>query len=166
MRIIGCDPGLASFGLAVAVLEERVRVERVEVLRTEASARARRIRKADDNSERARALARELLRVLDGQSVVAICVEAVALPFGRVQHSVVSNLGRVRGLLDALAEVYEVPIIEETPQALKRLITGRGDASKEEVRRALNGNICRCGTYRGVRRAVVEAALKRKGGQG
>ena len=36
----------------------------------------------------------------------------------------------------------------------------------EEVKKALGGNICRCGTYMGVRRAAVEAARKLKGGRG
>lgn len=36
----------------------------------------------------------------------------------------------------------------------------------EEVERALGGNLCRCGTYMGVRRAAVEAANKQKGGRG
>jgi aerobic-type carbon monoxide dehydrogenase small subunit (CoxS/CutS family) len=29
----------------------------------------------------------------------------------------------------------------------------------EEVKASLGGNICRCGTYMGVRKAVVEAAM-------
>jgi xanthine dehydrogenase YagT iron-sulfur-binding subunit len=35
----------------------------------------------------------------------------------------------------------------------------------EGVQKALGGNLCRCGTYMGVRRAVLEAAQKMKGGQ-
>jgi len=50
--------------------------------------------------------------------------------------------------------------------AAKAYLDRHPHPTEEEVRRALNGNICRCGTYMGVRRAVVEAALKRKGGQG
>ncbi len=34
----------------------------------------------------------------------------------------------------------------------------------EEVEKNLGGNICRCGTYRGIRHAVLEAAEKMKGG--
>jgi aerobic-type carbon monoxide dehydrogenase small subunit (CoxS/CutS family) len=36
----------------------------------------------------------------------------------------------------------------------------------EQVAHSLHGNLCRCGTYMGVRRAVVDAALKLKGGRG
>lgn len=35
----------------------------------------------------------------------------------------------------------------------------------EEVKQALGGNLCRCGTYMGVRNAVVEAAMSMKGGR-
>jgi len=35
----------------------------------------------------------------------------------------------------------------------------------EEVRHALGGNLCRCGTYMGVRNAVVQAAMSTKGGR-
>ena len=35
----------------------------------------------------------------------------------------------------------------------------------EEVKQALGGNLCRCGTYVGVRNAVVQAAMSRKGGR-
>ncbi len=35
----------------------------------------------------------------------------------------------------------------------------------EEVKQALGGNLCRCGTYMGVRNAVVQAAMSTKGGR-
>ena len=34
----------------------------------------------------------------------------------------------------------------------------------EEIEKNLGGNICRCGTYRGIRHAVLEAAKEMKGG--
>lgn len=37
--------------------------------------------------------------------------------------------------------------------------------SVEEVKQALGGNLCRCGTYIGVRNAVVQAAMSMKGGR-
>jgi xanthine dehydrogenase YagT iron-sulfur-binding subunit len=33
----------------------------------------------------------------------------------------------------------------------------------EEVKHGLGGNLCRCGTYMGVRKAVLEAAAAMKG---
>jgi xanthine dehydrogenase YagT iron-sulfur-binding subunit len=37
--------------------------------------------------------------------------------------------------------------------------------TEESARRALGGNLCRCGTYMGLRKAVLEAATKMKGGR-
>ena len=51
--------------------------------------------------------------------------------------------------------------------ATRALLDRRPSPSSEEVTRALGGNLCRCGTYAGMRRAVDDAARairSRKGG--
>ena len=137
MRLLGIDPGFAALGLAtVELLPVGERVVQLQVLRTQPSTTKRHIRKADDNSDRAREFARLLHQAIT-PDVVALCVEATALPFGRCRSSVVSNLGRIRGVLDALAEVHGLPIIEETAQSLKLLATGDRTATKEVVQECL-----------------------------
>ena len=37
--------------------------------------------------------------------------------------------------------------------------------NEAEVEKGLGGNLCRCGTYVGVRKAVLEAAKEMKGGR-
>ena len=49
--------------------------------------------------------------------------------------------------------------------ACKAYIDEEPNPTYEGVQKALGGNLCRCGTYVGVRRAVLEAAQKMKGGQ-
>jgi Holliday junction resolvasome RuvABC endonuclease subunit len=138
VKLLGCDPGLASFGLAIMSLEPRPRVVQLEVLRTERNVERRRLRVADDTCDRSRRLAHTLLARLDEHpDVIAICVEAWQGTYGKIPHQVVGGLGRVRGILDTLAELHELPIIEEPPQTLKRLVTGNRKASKEEVRDTL-----------------------------
>ncbi len=44
------------------------------------------------------------------------------------------------------------------------LLERNPNPTEEEIERNLGGNICRCGTYRGIRHAVLEAAEKMKGG--
>jgi len=39
------------------------------------------------------------------------------------------------------------------------------DPTREEVERGLGGNLCRCGTYAGIREAVLDAAKTLKGGR-
>lgn len=138
MKLIGLDTGLASFGVAVAdVTSDGLRFESVEVWTTKPASKKRRLRKADDTAERVRGLAGQLNVLIIATEPVALCVEAVALPFGRARSSVVSALGRARGIVDALAEVHRLPVLEETPQRVKEASAGKTNASKEEVRAAL-----------------------------
>jgi xanthine dehydrogenase YagT iron-sulfur-binding subunit len=48
--------------------------------------------------------------------------------------------------------------------ACKAYLDEEPNPTYEGVQKALGGNLCRCGTYMGVRRAVLEAAQKMKGG--
>lgn len=137
MKLIGFDPGLAAFGYGVVDVEQRKALE-VGVFRTQPNKKQRRIRKADDTADRCQDLARSLMAlIMRHPELVAICVEQTALPFRRVKHSVVSALGRVRGLVDALSVFYNLPVVEETPQQLKKLICGRQDASKLDMQEAV-----------------------------
>jgi xanthine dehydrogenase YagT iron-sulfur-binding subunit len=46
----------------------------------------------------------------------------------------------------------------------KNFLDRHPNPSREEVEKGLGGNLCRCGTYVGVREAVLEAAKNMKGG--
>jgi aerobic-type carbon monoxide dehydrogenase small subunit (CoxS/CutS family) len=48
--------------------------------------------------------------------------------------------------------------------AAKGFLDGNPNPTLEQVKEGLGGNICRCGTYMGVRKAVLEAAKEMKGG--
>jgi xanthine dehydrogenase YagT iron-sulfur-binding subunit len=47
--------------------------------------------------------------------------------------------------------------------AAKGFLDRNPNPTYEEVKRGLGGNLCRCGTYVGIRKAVLEAASKMKG---
>jgi xanthine dehydrogenase YagT iron-sulfur-binding subunit len=49
--------------------------------------------------------------------------------------------------------------------AAKNFVDRHPNPSYEEVQKGLGGNLCRCGTYVGVRKAVLEAAQSMKGGR-
>ena len=49
--------------------------------------------------------------------------------------------------------------------AAKAHIDTHPNPTYDQVKHSLGGNVCRCGTYMGVRHAVVEAAMKMKGGR-
>lgn len=141
MIVVGMDSGLASFGWVVAEYREwtggegvRPRFLRGGVLTTKPS---KDVRKGVDSSNRARHLFFELREKLLIESVDCIAVESLAFPMGRVQWSVISGLGRARGLVDALAVVMRADLYEATPQELKKALTGVSSASKAEVEERL-----------------------------
>lgn len=49
--------------------------------------------------------------------------------------------------------------------AAKGFLDRNPNPSEEQVLKGLGGNLCRCGTYMGVRKAVLEAAKTMKGGK-
>ena len=49
------------------------------------------------------------------------------------------------------------------PQGRLKLLDKNADPSPEEIRKGLDGNICRCGTYVGVIQAAMAAAKAMKG---
>jgi aerobic-type carbon monoxide dehydrogenase small subunit (CoxS/CutS family) len=49
--------------------------------------------------------------------------------------------------------------------AAKGFLDKHPNPTYEEVKKGLGGNLCRCGTYMGVRQAVLDAAKQLKGGR-
>ncbi|MFP5263309.1 MAG: (2Fe-2S)-binding protein [Blastocatellia bacterium] len=49
--------------------------------------------------------------------------------------------------------------------ACKAFLDRNPSPTPEEVRKGLGGNLCRCGTYMGIRAAVLQAAAAQKGGR-
>lgn len=144
LKLIGLDPGLANFGIAVAELPNlgsgKPRFIELKALRTEPSKDKKKLRKMDDTAERCTYLAEQLNDLVLAHKPIALCVEAIALPYrpGRApQTSVISALGRVRGLIDMLAVVHQLPVLEESPQRVKKAATGSIGSTKSLVQEAL-----------------------------
>ncbi|MCL5287044.1 MAG: 2Fe-2S iron-sulfur cluster-binding protein, partial [Acidobacteria bacterium] len=49
--------------------------------------------------------------------------------------------------------------------ACKAFLDKTPNPTEAQAKRALGGNLCRCGTYIGVRAAVLDAATRMKGGR-
>ncbi len=64
----------------------------------------------------------------------AVVLEA---PFYGKNVQSMLKLGRAQGVAMAAALAMEVPITEYAPRKIKQVVTGRGDASKEQVARML-----------------------------
>lgn len=151
MTLIGLDPGFAAIGYAVCVCDRtvegqrRFRVLRMGLIRTEKSDKKREVRAADDNVRRAR----EITTALDGlfrtgapqegvtlpiPPVRAVCAEAMSFPRNA------SNAAKVAmcwGVITALIHTRELSIVQASPQEVKLALCSRKDASKEEIREAV-----------------------------
>lgn len=49
--------------------------------------------------------------------------------------------------------------------ACKAFLDKHPDPTPEQIQKGLGGNLCRCGTYMGIRAAVMQAANRQKGGR-
>ncbi len=49
--------------------------------------------------------------------------------------------------------------------AVHGFLQEHSNPTEEDVKRGLGGNLCRCGTYMGIRQAVLQAAKAMKGGK-
>jgi xanthine dehydrogenase YagT iron-sulfur-binding subunit len=88
---------------------------------------------------------------VDAQGREVITVEGVGTPekMHPIQAAFVSNDAQQCGFCTPGFVV-----------ACKSLLDGNPSPSAADVDRGLGGNVCRCGTYAGIRKAVLEAATK------
>lgn len=140
--VFGIDPSLTAFGIAIAEVSRESAFDEptftfrgVELLTT---TRGNEARLMDATGRRCRLIARRLQSLVETWHPVLFCVEGHVFPSGRgAQKHIVHALGRVRGLVDAIAELHEVPVEEAVPIVLKRKITGNPSAEKSAVRDTL-----------------------------
>ncbi|HZO99097.1 MAG TPA: (2Fe-2S)-binding protein [Terriglobia bacterium] len=108
--------------------------------------------------------------IMDGKPVYACNILAIEAE-GR---EIVTIEGLSKG--DALHPVMTAFVDNDAQQcgfctpgfvvAAKAYLDKHPNPTLEEIETGLGGNLCRCGTYAGVRQAVLEAAKSLKGGRG
>jgi crossover junction endodeoxyribonuclease RuvC len=127
--ILGLDAGFASLGwAAVALMPDGPRLSALGVLRT-GKGRASTLA-TEDNAQRARILWRGLRKIAEQWQPSAIAVESISWPRNA---GVTGKMGIAWGMIFALAEHHRMPLIHTSPKEIKRAVTGRADASKEDV---------------------------------
>lgn len=102
---------------------------------------------------------------LDGQPV-----RSCSLPVSAIGNKKVTTIEGISG--EQLHPVQQAWIAEDVPQcgycqsgqimSAVALLNSNSDPSDADIEQAMSGNICRCGTYVRIRRAIKRAA---KGGQ-
>jgi len=129
MRIVGIDPGLRITGYACVEL----RPGSTEPSLIEAG--VVRLKPTDSVIVRLRALHEELGALLDELQPGRVAVEEVFAHVKHVRTAIV--MGHGRGVVLLSAALRDLPVDEFAPAEIKKAVTGRGQASKEQMQRAV-----------------------------
>lgn len=136
IAVLGLDIGLATFGWALL----RVTADELTLVDlgciTTSKGKGKGVLVTDDLHRRGMELTRELGE-LDPVPHL-ICAESQSLPR---DASVAAQIGRAWGVVDAYCEDLSVPLLNASPQAIKKAATGRRNASKVEVQQALDEHL-------------------------
>ena len=106
--------------------------------------------------------------LMDGQPIYACTALAIDVQGGKI--TTIEGLGDPQHLSHIQSAFVEHDAQQCgfcTPGfvvACTWLLQRNSNPSLEDVKRGLGGNLCRCGTYRGVTRAVLDAARAMRGG--
>ena len=133
--VLGIDPGFAAIGLATVRIDAEGETPLfLEVVHTEKVARKTNTLASDDNLRRAREIAAALKSILDRIHVVAFAAESMSFP----RHAgTAAKIMMAWGVIAAVSEQNGIPIVQASPQAIKKCLCGVKNASKEDVQGAL-----------------------------
>jgi crossover junction endodeoxyribonuclease RuvC len=139
--LLGIDPGLATMGYGAIALppdvtSPRIRLDLFGVFETHKSNKKAHVLATEDNLRRARELTAYLVDLIDNieddrNRLVAICAESMSWPRNAGTSA---KIGIAWGVLASVAHIRNVPIVQSSPQAVKKALCGRRDASKDEIR--------------------------------
>lgn len=140
MNVLSLDPGFASVGYSIVeLLSQGERVVAFGVIRTQKSVKKRHVLACEDNFARAREIALRLRSLAVTHDVRAICAEAMSFPR---QASVAAKMAMCWGILADLTADRNLPLVQPTPQHVKKALCGKASASKIEVEAAVRARYC------------------------
>jgi crossover junction endodeoxyribonuclease RuvC len=134
MRVVGIDPGLRRTGYACVQVPARSMEPRL------VEAGVLRLRSTGALPDRLLQLHQELREVLEELSPDRVAVEGVFANARFVRTALV--MGHARGVVLLAAAERGLAVDELAPAEVKRAVTGRGQATKDQVRRAV---MAQCG---------------------
>ena len=107
--------------------------------------------------------------ILDGKAVYSCSVLAIDAQGKKIQSLEGLSNGKTRHpIIDAFVDHDAQQCGYCTPGfvvASKAFLDRNPNPTFEQVKEGLGGNLCRCGTYVGIRKAVLQAASQLKGGR-
>jgi aerobic-type carbon monoxide dehydrogenase small subunit (CoxS/CutS family) len=106
--------------------------------------------------------------LLDGQPVRS-CTTRVGAAAGKPIRTIegLANGDKLHPLQDAFLQAGALQCGYCTPGMIMSalaVLTAQPEPTRDEIARAMNGNICRCGTYMRILTAIEQAAKAMKGG--
>lgn len=121
--VMGIDPGTNILGYGVILIDSR-RVQFVDMGVID-------LRKEKDHFLKLNRIFKEVGQLIERYSPDDLAIEA---PFYGKNPQVMLKLGRAQGVAISAALTRQIPVFEYAPRKVKMAITGRGDASKEQVK--------------------------------
>jgi crossover junction endodeoxyribonuclease RuvC len=123
-KIIAIDPGYDRCG--VAIVSETA--GKPEVIFSDCITSD----KNDEQHLRLTSIFRQLEKIIKEYTPGHMAIETL---FFSVNKKTAFKVAEARGVIMALAGLYNLPLIELSPQAIKIAMTGTGNASKEQVQK-------------------------------
>lgn len=126
IRIVGLDPSLSNFGMAIGTLDihsGKVVIERLEIAQTK-SGDKKQVRVNSDDLRRAHDIWDLAKPVIDNAQLV-FC----ELPVGSQSSRAQTSYGICIGVLACI----DKPLIQVTPIEIKKFVAGKQTTSKEEI---------------------------------
>ncbi len=121
--VMGIDPGTNILGYGVVLIDRRS-VHFVDAGVID-------LRKEKDHFIKLKRILNEVGALIERYSPDDLAIEA---PFYGKNPQVMLKLGRAQGTAISAALSRQIPVFEYAPRKVKMAITGRGDASKEQVK--------------------------------
>jgi len=127
-HVMGIDCGLTGMGYAVA-MDGKLVIS--GALRTESSAKKRKLRVADDDLQRVQFLVRGLNELLTQYAPAAVFVE---MPTAGAKGARANRgMGLSTGLLVAVLEMHAMPTSYLIPSDVRKILCGKASAGKDEA---------------------------------
>ncbi len=121
MLILGIDPGTRILGYSLLDTDNGLKILAMDVLY---------LRQIEDFNVRIRRIFDSTVRIIDSFHPDHLAIEAPF--FGKNVQSML-KLGRAQGVAIAAAMSRDLSFTEYEPAIIKQLVTGNGNASKEQV---------------------------------
>jgi crossover junction endodeoxyribonuclease RuvC len=135
IRIMAVDPAFRFTGwVLIELMENGERLQAVGLIKTEKSDKKRKILVCDDNHRRSSEIATALHTAMVGFNPHVVCAESLV---GSRNASSAVQQGMGWGVLSAVVTVNGIPILQNTPQGVKKSLCGSKAATKEEIEDAV-----------------------------